>query len=107
MSQYDQLMAELTSATPPPVRAADIPRTWWDVGKDTFAALDRGVANVAQGIVGLPVDALNFVNQFNPAYLTPASWGGTSGRIVTTAGGARVTNHFPRRQPAQPGPAPV
>jgi len=73
MSQYDQLMAALDPATP--ARAGDIPRTWWEAGKDTFAALDRGVANVAQGIVGLPVDVLNFVNQFSPAQLTPASWG--------------------------------
>jgi len=78
MSQYDELMAELTPATSqpfPPIRAAEIPRTWWEVGKDTLAALERGSAQISQGMVALPVDALNFVNQFSPAHLTPASWG--------------------------------
>jgi len=50
MSQYDQLMAVLAPAMPPlepPIHATDLSRSWREVGKDTFAALDRGVANVA------------------------------------------------------------
>jgi len=74
MSQYDQLMAGLPPQPLPP-RAAEIPRTWWEVGKDTLAALERGSAHLSQGMVGLPVDAVNFVNQFSPANLPPASWG--------------------------------
>jgi len=65
----------MPSAEPSQPRAAETPRTWGEAGMDTVLGLTRGVRNVAGGLAGMPVDALNFVNQFSPANLTPQSWG--------------------------------
>jgi len=76
MSQYDRLMSEPVPTTPSPVRAVDIPRSWTEaLIIDPLVFFNRGARNVAGGLFGLPVDAINFVNQVNPARLTPESWG--------------------------------